>query len=193
MKTATCCLFPHHQGAKRLEHVKKASLPGLDDDSSRVLEEMLERGELLEGVGDFGDGKVKGVGNGLFSGILRVSNAPAEEEGGGRRGAHRLFWCKGGPRKDRAKEVFEACMSAGFPLVFESDAPDRSVMGAAADDAVAQGYAGLGKTGRDTALVVQKITPAFVEAWKSGSATDDCLTGSWQIQNLEVRLFFFFV
>lgn len=180
---------PPLHDAQRLEDVKKASLPGLDDNSSRVLGQMLERGELLEGVGGFGDGKVKGVGNGLFSGILRMSNSPAEEEGGGRRGAHRLFWCKGASRKARVTEVFEACTSAGFPLIVESDAPDKTVMGAAVDDAIAQGYTGLGKTGRDTALVVQKISPAFVDAWKSGNATEDSLTGSWSIQNLEVRFF----
>lgn len=63
----------------------------------------------------------------------------------------------------------------GISVVIESDAPDRSVIETATDDALSQSYTGLGKTGRDSALVVQKITPAFVEAWESGSATEDCL------------------
>lgn len=165
---------------KRLEEAS----PGLDEKSRCILEGMYDSGELLEGVADFGGGSVKGVGNGMFYAILRVSNAPAEGDGG-RRGANRLFWCKGDARKDRTSEVFRACTSAGFPLIFESDAPDASVMGAVAGEALLQGYTGLGKTGRDTAMLVQKLSSDFVDEWKSGSAKEDCLVGSWAIQNAE--------
>jgi len=158
--------------------------PGLEDKHKRVLAGMCDSGELLQGVDDFGDGDIRGVGNGMFYGILRVSNAPAEGQGG-RRGGSRLFWCKGDARRDRTTEVFEACVSAGFPLVIESDAPDASLMGAVAGEAITQGYTGLGKTGRDTAMLVQKLKPCFVDEWKSGSAKEDCLAGSWAIQNIE--------
>lgn len=53
---------------------------------------------------------------------------------------------------------------------------------------LSQGYTGLGEQWAcDNGAGSAEGTPAFVKAWKSGSATEDCLTGSWAIQNLELR------
>lgn len=161
--------------------------PGLDIEHIRFLEQMYDRGDLLEGVSCFGNNLVKGVGNGLFSGILRVRNDPTDtDQGGGRRG-NQVSMGKDSPRMVYTGEAIEACMSAGFPLLFEGDGPVGSVMGAAAAEALKHNYTGLGQIGRDSALLVQRISREFVDAWNSGTATEGSLSNSWTILNLEVR------
>lgn len=162
--------------------------PGSDDENRRFFEELYESGELLEGVGEFGEGDVKGIGNGLFSVTLRVNEELPEQLDGVSRDSTPLWWCKGRVRMDRATDVCKACIHAGIPLVLESDAPDESVMGVAALDALDRGYDGLGKVGGGSIYLTQAISKDFVRSWVAGGAKEDCLRYPWTIQDLEVRL-----
>lgn len=140
----------------------------------RVLRDMLDRGDLVEGT------------DGLFYGRLQTSNAPDAEEFSGRRHAVNLFWSKGEGRQRAFLEAFSACVAAGFPCFFESDAPDQSMLGTSAKEAVERGVTHLGTIGRECALFLCSISDSFATSWLAGSASENCLNGkTWVVQNHE--------
>lgn len=138
---------------------------------------MLERGDLVEGTG------------GLFYGRLQTSNAPEAEEFSGRRHAVRLFWSKGEARQRAFREAFNACVAAGLPCIFELDAPDQSLIGTSAKEAVERGVTHLGTIGHESALFLCSISDSFATGWLAGSASENCLNGkSWVLQNHEENM-----
>ncbi|CAM9708097.1 unnamed protein product [Ectocarpus sp. 6 AP-2014] len=160
-----------------MEQLDSACPPNLDAVHRRVLCEMLERGNLVEGT------------DGLFYGRLQTSNAPEAEQFSGRRHAVHLFWSRGERRQCVFLEAFNACVAAGFPCIFESDAPDQSLLGTSAKEAVERGITHLGTIGRESALFLQSISDSFATVWLAGSASENCLNGkTWVVQNHEENM-----
>lgn len=162
----------------------------LDAETLRVLQEMYKRGDLVDGIANFGVDGEQGFKNGLFYCVLRRETAPAAEyDSSHPRGTVPLFWTKGTGRRQLTLEYFTACARAKFPLVIVGDATDDSVMGTAAMDAVRANVETLGTIGRKSGIFAFGVSLDFADKWKSGSVAESSIEGkTWAIQNHEVRL-----
>lgn len=150
---------------------------------------MYDRGDLLDGVDNIGAGGEEGIKNGFFYGVARRRTAPAADHDSRDRGSVPLFWTMGAGRRQRTLSDFNAYARAKFPYLMEGDAPDESVMGTSAMDAVDAKVEKLGTLGRKQGIFRFDVSRDFAEKWKSGGVGPGCLKGyTWAIQNHEVRI-----
>ncbi|CAM9691866.1 unnamed protein product, partial [Pylaiella littoralis] len=166
-----------------LERLKNIATSQLTEDHLKLFGEMFDDGDLLEGESDFPRERGgKGLKNGWFFARLRWENASAA--GKSRRVREpTCFWTDGKDRLDRLTRVFKACVAAGIPLMVKKDAPEKSVMGICAREAVGQGYVGLGSKGRVSTTDSFPVDDEVVDDWIGRCVDRNYLNGhTWLLQ-----------
>lgn len=117
----------------------------------------------------FDNGWVKG-GPRMYYVLLEKRTAP-HENGDGRvlrteKGGP--FWGQGSLRRKLTRDVFHACMHAGFLYILEGDTPRRSIMGAVMSEALSRQIRKFGGQGATAGLHTVALSEDFVDGWNVG-------------------------
>lgn len=78
------------------------------------------------------------------------------------------FWGQGSLRKKLTRDVFHACMQAGFLYILEGDTPRRSIMGTVMSEALSRQIRKFGGQGATAGLRTVALSEDFVDRWNVG-------------------------
>jgi len=117
----------------------------------------------------FDKGWIKG-GPRMYYVMLEKRTAPDEsgEERVLRTEKDGSFWCQGTVRRKLTRDVFHACMQAGFLYILEGDTPRRSIMGTVMSEALSRQIRKFGGQGSSSGLRTIALSEDFVDCWNVG-------------------------